>query len=86
MAHPGHEKIICTDCKAVIRQCRCPAEKPRIERGLCGACREQASLPLITQCCVRDTDGDGNCPIHSEPGVLRDREQLTLFEIPWKVE
>lgn len=25
------------------------------------------------KCCDRDTDGDGNCPIHSAPGVLRDR-------------
>jgi len=23
------------------------------------------------RCCDRDTDGDGNCPIHSAPGVYR---------------
>lgn len=23
------------------------------------------------KCCERDTDGDGNCPIHSAPGILR---------------
>ena len=25
----------------------------------------------ITQCCMRDHNGDGNCYIHSAPGVLR---------------
>lgn len=24
------------------------------------------------RCCELDTDGDGNCPIHSSPGILRD--------------
>jgi hypothetical protein len=26
-------------------------------------------------CCDRDTDNDGNCPIHEAPGVLRRRYQ-----------
>lgn len=25
------------------------------------------------KCCERDNDGDGNCSIHSAPGVLRER-------------
>lgn len=25
------------------------------------------------RCCPRDTDGDGNCPVHSAPGLLRAR-------------
>lgn len=25
----------------------------------------------IVRCCERDDDGDGNCPIHSAPGVFR---------------
>lgn len=29
--------------------------------------------PKIVRCCERDDDGDGNCPIHSAPGVLRRR-------------
>lgn len=31
----------------------------------------ELALRLQGRCCDRDTDGDGNCPDHSAPGVLR---------------
>jgi hypothetical protein len=31
----------------------------------------------LTRCCNGDTDGDGNCPRHSAPGVLRVRPSCT---------
>lgn len=31
----------------------------------------------MTHCCTLDHDGDGNCPIHSAPGVLRHEESGT---------
>jgi hypothetical protein len=30
-----------------------------------------AHMRLFPPCCERDDDGDGNCDIHSSPGVLR---------------
>jgi hypothetical protein len=30
-------------------------------------------VPGTLSCCGRDTDGDGNCPIHESPGVVRRR-------------
>ncbi len=39
----------------------------------------EATLPAgggaRQKCCERDTDGDGNCPVHSAPGVFRTTEQ-----------
>lgn len=26
-----------------------------------------------SKCCDRDTDGDGNCPVHSAPGIYRNK-------------
>lgn len=28
-------------------------------------------MDIIEKCCWRDDDGDGNCYLHSSPGVLR---------------
>lgn len=33
--------------------------------------KPKRSLVAPRPCCERDSDGDGNCPIHSSPGVLR---------------
>jgi hypothetical protein len=42
--------------------------------GPAGAGPGPANVPRGTsrpRCCARDTDGDGNCPVHSAPGVTR---------------
>lgn len=33
---------------------------------------EEGLIPKRIQCCSRDYDKDGNCGIHSAPGVLRE--------------
>jgi hypothetical protein len=33
--------------------------------------RVQGAVRIAKACCFLDTDGDGNCSIHSAPGVLR---------------
>lgn len=35
----------------------------------------------MSPCCERDTDGDGNCPIHSAPGVLRQAATRDCIEV-----
>jgi hypothetical protein len=35
---------------------------------------EEGLIPKRVQCCPRDNDYDGNCDIHSAPGVLRDKK------------
>ena len=48
----------------------------RIDRPAAWRCDwcEQEFAPVPTRCCERDNDGDGNCDIHSAPGVLRERK------------
>jgi hypothetical protein len=38
---------------------------------LLGRARDSVADFVDGKCCVRDTNGDGNCPDHSAPGVLR---------------
>jgi hypothetical protein len=49
-----------------------------ISRLICGFIqRRNAALlpkPVDPRCCERDTDGDGNCPIHQGKGVFRNPE------------
>lgn len=35
---------------------------------------EEGLIQKRIQCCSRDYDYDGNCDIHSAPGVLRERK------------
>tara|TARA_Y100000310_G_scaffold290504_2_gene317756 strand:- start:3388 stop:3738 length:351 start_codon:yes stop_codon:yes gene_type:complete len=36
-------------------------------------------IPGRIACCGRDTDWDGNCPIHKAPGKVRDRYRRRAF-------
>jgi hypothetical protein len=38
----GHFKTICTECKTIINQCRCPAKDKTIIYGICKECEEKA--------------------------------------------
>ena len=40
------------------------------------------NVEFITRCCERDYDCDGNCDIHSAPGVLRNTNQAVGAEQP----
>lgn len=40
--------------------------------------------PSLKECCPKDTDHDGNCPIHSAPGVLRDEKLNRKYRIEFK--
>lgn len=31
-------------------------------------------IPIPIKCCSRDYDEDGNCDVHSAPGVLREKK------------
>lgn len=39
----------------------------------CDWCDQEFNA-VNNRCCERDNDGDGNCDIHSAPGVLRKRK------------
>lgn len=41
--HAGHEKVVCSVCKAVIRQCRCPGPHP-VTYEVCAKCKAVAAL------------------------------------------
>ena len=61
-------------CKGHIARLELRVESAK--SGLLAAQQEletlNASVPKV-KCCERDTDGDGNCPVHSSPGVSRNR-------------
>jgi hypothetical protein len=49
------------------------AEVQRLKNLIHAHKLEEGLIPKKIQCCSRDYDRDGNCDIHSAPGVLRNK-------------
>ena len=52
---------------------RLRGENQRLKNLIYEAKLEEGLIPRRVQCCSRDYDKDGNCDIHSAPGVMRNK-------------